>query len=149
MCNKRQANWPWTTIISLLLIQDSRGHMNHWWPIPCIESAVFPHIIKALPWIIPTFLIMSTPGTLLCRLNLVISNNAHSHGLRTPGEEITFTEWPKIHSHSQIFRYSQSIFCTVLSATSAQIFRFLWFMPSLGVLSLCLKLLSKLKSTVL
>ena len=33
------------------------------------------------------------------------------HGLRTPREEIAFTEWPKIHSHSQIFRYGQSIFC--------------------------------------
>ena len=33
------------------------------------------------------------------------------HGLRTPGEEITFTARPKIHSHSQIFRYGRSIFC--------------------------------------
>ena len=33
------------------------------------------------------------------------------HGLRTPREEIAFTAQPKIHSHSQIFRYSQSIFC--------------------------------------
>ena len=31
--------------------------------------------------------------------------------LRTPGEEIAFTERPKIHSHSQIFRYGRSIFC--------------------------------------
>ena len=55
------------------------------------------------------------------------------HGLRTPGEEIAFTAQPKINSHSQSFRYGRSIFC--LSATSAQIFRFLWFMPSLGVRS--------------
>ena len=33
------------------------------------------------------------------------------HGLRTPREEITFTARPKIHSHSQIFRYGGSIFC--------------------------------------
>ena len=33
------------------------------------------------------------------------------HGLRTPREEIAFTAWPKIHSHSQIFRYGGSIFC--------------------------------------
>ena len=33
------------------------------------------------------------------------------HGLLTPREEIALTAWPKIHSHSQIFRYSQSIFC--------------------------------------
>ena len=33
------------------------------------------------------------------------------HGLRTPREEIAFTARPKIHSHSQIFRYGRSIFC--------------------------------------
>ena len=33
------------------------------------------------------------------------------HGLRTPREEIAFTAQPKIHSHSQIFRYGRSIFC--------------------------------------
>ena len=34
------------------------------------------------------------------------------HGLlRMPGEEIAFTAWPKINSHSQIYRYGQSIFC--------------------------------------
>ena len=32
------------------------------------------------------------------------------HGLWTPGEEIGFTERPKIHSHSLIFRYGRSIF---------------------------------------
>ena len=34
-----------------------------------------------------------------------------NHGLRTLGEEIDFTARPKIHSHSQIFRYGRSIFC--------------------------------------
>ena len=33
------------------------------------------------------------------------------HGQRTPREEIAFTARPKIHSHSQIFRYGRSIFC--------------------------------------
>ena len=33
------------------------------------------------------------------------------HGLRTPGEEMVITAWPKINSQSQIFRYGQSIFC--------------------------------------
>ena len=33
---------------------------------------------KALPQIIPAFLIMLAPGTLLCRWNLVISNNTRS-----------------------------------------------------------------------
>ena len=38
-------------------------------------------------------------------------NNEQIHGLRTPREEIAFTARPKIHSHSQIFRYSRNIFC--------------------------------------
>ena len=33
------------------------------------------------------------------------------HGLRTSREEIAFTARPEIHSHSQIFRYGQSMFC--------------------------------------
>ena len=33
------------------------------------------------------------------------------HELRTHGEEIAFTARPKIHSHSQIFWYGQSLFC--------------------------------------
>ena len=38
-------------------------------------------------------------------------NFSSNHGLRTPGEEIALTARPKIHSHSQIFRYGRSIFC--------------------------------------
>ena len=34
-----------------------------------------------------------------------------THGLRTPREEVAFTSRPKIHSHSQIFRYGGSTFC--------------------------------------
>ena len=41
----------------------------------------------------------------------IISTNCVQQGLQTPREEIAFTAWPKIHSHSQIFRYGQSIFC--------------------------------------
>ena len=37
--------------------------------------------------------------------------NDLTHRLRTPREEIAFTARPKIHSHSQIFRYGRSIFC--------------------------------------
>ena len=37
--------------------------------------------------------------------------NMFDHGLWTLGEEIVFTTWPKINSHSQIFRYGRSIFC--------------------------------------
>ena len=54
------------------------------------------------------------------------------HGLRTPGEEIAFTARPKINSQSQIFRYSQRVFCLPHRPI---FFRYLWFMPSLGVRS--------------
>ena len=37
--------------------------------------------------------------------------NERRHGLRTPRQKIAFSARPKIHSHSQIFRYSQRIFC--------------------------------------
>ena len=56
-----------------------------------------------------------------------LSIHQPGHGLQTPGEEIAFTARPKINSDSQIFRYGWNIFCL------PQIFRFLWFLPSLGV----------------
>ena len=56
---------------------------------------------------------------------------AFTHKLQTPGEEIAFIALPKIHSHSQIFKYIRPKH--ILSATLAQNFRFLWFMLSLGV----------------
>ena len=39
------------------------------------------------------------------------------HRLQTPRKEIAFTEWTKIHSHTQIFSYSRSIFCPNVSTT--------------------------------
>ena len=44
------------------------------------------------------------------------------HGLRTPREEKAFTARPKIHSHSQIFRYGQSISCLPLRPNFSYIF---------------------------
>ena len=44
-------------------------------------------------------------------LPIIAKNLSFHHGLRTPGEEIAFTARPKIHSHSQIFKYGRSIFC--------------------------------------
>ena len=46
----------------------------------------------------------------------------------TDAQRMAFTEQPKIHSHSQIAK-------AYFSATLAQIFRFLWFMPSSGACS--------------
>ena len=46
------------------------------------------------------------------------------HGLRTPREEKAFTARPKIHSHSQIFRYGRSIFCLPLRPNFSDIFDF-------------------------
>ena len=48
--------------------------------------------------------------------------HTYNHGLRTPREEKAFTAWPKIHSHSQIFRYGRSIFCLPLWPNFSDIF---------------------------
>ena len=40
---------------------------------------------------------------------LYIFQIEENHGLQTTSEEIAFTALPKIDSHSQIFRYDQSI----------------------------------------
>ena len=50
------------------------------------------------------------------------SRHTFTHGLRTPGEEIAFTERSKIHSQSQIFRYGQSIFCLLHRSKFSDIF---------------------------
>ena len=47
-----------------------------------------------------------------------------SHGLRTTREEIAFTARPKIHSHSQVFRYGRSIFCLPHQPNFSDIFDF-------------------------
>ena len=78
-----------------------------------------------------TFWIMPWYGMLHHGHLRLLSRSLWLHGLRTPGEEIVFTERPKIHSHSQIFSYDRSIFCLPHQP------RFLWFMPSLGVRSPC------------
>ena len=44
-------------------------------------------------------------------LALHVLSNTLSIRLWTPDEEIDFTARPKIHSHSQIFRYGRNIFC--------------------------------------
>ena len=44
------------------------------------------------------------------------------HGLWTPREEKAFTARPKIHSHSQIFRYGRSIFRLPLRPNFSDIF---------------------------
>ena len=54
----------------------------------------------------------------------MISSQLHScrHGLRTPREEIAFTERPKIQSQSQILRYGRSIFCLPHRSNFSDIF---------------------------
>ena len=58
-----------------------------------------------------TFWIMPWYGMLHHGHLRLLSRSLWLHGLRTPGEEIAFTERPKIHSHSQIFRYGWSLIC--------------------------------------
>ena len=66
-------------------VQKSSSHFEHLWPF-----ALSPEEVQEVK---------------------LHSLHVWMHGLRTPREEIAFTEWPKIHSHSQIFKYGQSIFC--------------------------------------
>ena len=47
---------------------------------------------------------------LQCRHQPSLTKNK-IHGLRTPGQEITFTAQPKIKFQSRIFRFGRSIFC--------------------------------------
>ena len=57
--------------------------------------------------------LFGTNTCIFCSAKYGISYRSYipSHRLRTPREEIAFTARPKIHSHSQIFRYCRSIFC--------------------------------------
>ena len=55
--------------------------------------------------------VLTFPKTLNIEFNQFYVIYVVEHGLRTPREEIAFTARPKIHSHSQIFRYGGSIFC--------------------------------------
>ena len=77
-----------------------------------------PHIVlvDSLPLLDPINMLDNLAISLVNRLlpGLVTRHKdrlAFTHKPRTPGEEITFTAWPKINSDSQIFKYGQSIFC--------------------------------------
>ena len=75
---------------------------------------IFGHAVKAI------FSLGIRSLCLTCKLGW--NRNSFSHGLRTPREEKAFTARPKIHSHSQIFRYGQSIFCLPLRPNFSDIF---------------------------
>ena len=60
---------------------------------------------------VENFLCNGILSRLLYESTIVRKSFPFTHGLRTPREEIAFTARPKIHSHSQIFRYGGSIFC--------------------------------------
>ena len=79
----------------------------------------FSHVIQNLTWysaIVHKFAriypVMNWQNNSCKKLKkLAVHFYGLNHGLRTPREEIAFTARPKIHSHSQIFRYGRSIFC--------------------------------------
>ena len=62
-----------------------------------------PYILKSLD--------LWHPRNNICHRLILRFLEFWHHKLRTPGEEITFTAWPKINSYSQIFSYGPSIFC--------------------------------------
>ena len=64
------------------------------------QLTCFFEIVCALP-----FLCFQALALYACNFHCLV------HGLRTPRQEISFIALPKIHSHSQIFMYGQSIFC--------------------------------------
>merc|ERR1719203_1490402 len=72
-----------------------------------------------------------------------------THGLRTPREEMAFTARPKIHSHSQIFRYGGSIFCLPHRPNFSDIFDFClhWLSVVGGTIHSPSLKMSSLKST--
>ena len=81
------------------------------------------------------------------RITLDYNAQALDHRLRTPGEEIAFTARPKIHSYSQIFRYSQSIFCLPHRPKFSDFFDFCHHWVSV-VRESCLSIVIKLASFV-
>ena len=79
----------------------------------CITRSTVGRITKLCPNTNEIYL-LSKSANILWKCKTFYSNTtsfSHFHGLRTPREEIAFTERLKIQSQSQIFRYGQSIFC--------------------------------------
>ena len=74
---------------------------------------------SSTPWFTLLLLLGKIFFTEFCVYQVRINQN---HGLRTPREEKAFTARPKIHSHSQIFRYGRSIFCLPLRPNFSDIF---------------------------
>ena len=87
-----------------------------------IWTIYLKYILQKIPWtqylsylsfqygIVINFIIQSNIFEFI-GLPQSVHNHSYAHGLRTPGEEIAFTARPKIHSHSQNFRYGRRIFC--------------------------------------
>ena len=74
------------------------------------DARLFSSLFLASPF--RFFIVSGFPYLFLIKLYLNhYSASTKNHGLRTPREEIAFTERPKIQSQSQSFRYGQSIFC--------------------------------------
>ena len=73
--------------------------------VMCVSATFSPPLMMILiiqPWIV---------NALISIFHVSSHDIACSHGLRIPGEEITFTARSKIKSQSQIFSSDRSIFC--------------------------------------
>ena len=95
--------WEFSLIVYIFKIENRTNWNRTYWGIPVEGIDLFVEIVVFVK---------------------ILSKGRRKHGLRTPREEIAFTAWVKIHSHSQIFMHDRSIF-----------FRYFWFMLSLGVRS--------------
>ena len=90
----------------------------------CITRSTVGRITKLCPNTNEIYL-LSKSANILWKCKTFYSNTtsfSHFHGLRTPREEIAFTERLKIQSQSQIFRYGQSIFCLPHQPSFSDIF---------------------------
>ena len=85
-------------------------------PLLLVFTSRNTHLLKFIHFAYNKGQILSNHGRLYRNVHGLI------HGLRTPREEKAFTAGPKIHSHSQIFRYGRSIFCLPLRPNFSDIF---------------------------
>ena len=105
--------WPPPPLLVVFLL----SKFGNFWPnpLPLWDDIVYGRpqrergcisAFRLSRWLNIYFLSSASP------VSIQITVHCFRHGLRTPRQEIAFTEErPKIHSHSQISRYGRSIFC--------------------------------------
>ena len=104
-------------MLALLSVQASQTVAREWANLPLILPPIQLHVTAWQDAMEMTVL-------LSVQASQTVVREWENHGLRTPREEMVFTARPKIHSHSQIFRYGSSIFCLPHRPNFSDIFDF-------------------------